>query len=126
MSVLTKEQISHMADRFCGWPIPENWQPDGGVSYERFGNKGTEREFRRATSGTNLFSKQQAEEMISYMLEGITPSPSLKLVVEALEKYAGSYRTIIVTADHNLEFYEIRDAEKFAKEALNKIREMEK
>ena len=71
MTTLTDEQISYMADRFCGWPIPENWQPDGGVGYERFGNKGTPREFKRDTSGTNLFSKQQAEEMIRYMLDGL-------------------------------------------------------
>lgn len=68
---LTEDQISHMADRFCGWPLPEGFNPDGGVSYERFGNKGTAREFRHDTSGTNLFSKQQAEEMIRYMIEGL-------------------------------------------------------
>ena len=71
---LTKEQINHMADRFCAWPLPENFNPDGGVSYERFGNKGTAREFRRDTSGTNLFSHEQAKEMICYMLEGLPQS----------------------------------------------------
>ncbi len=69
--MLTDEQISHMADRFCGWPIPKNWNPDGGISYEPFGNKGTPREYKRDTSGTNLFSKQQAEEMIRYMIDGM-------------------------------------------------------
>lgn len=68
MTILSDEQINHMADRFCGWPLPEGFNPDGGVSYERFGNKGTAREFRRDTSGTNLLSKQQAEEMIRYMI----------------------------------------------------------
>jgi hypothetical protein len=83
--MLTDEQISHMADRFCGWPIPENWNPDGGVSYERFGNKGTPREFKRDTSGTNLFSHEQAKEMIRYMIVGMQSTRKPDDVAEAVE-----------------------------------------
>ncbi len=73
MIILTDEMINYMADRFCGWPLPDGFNPDGGVSYERFGNKGTDREFRRDTTGTNLLSHEQAKEMIRYMVEGFKP-----------------------------------------------------
>ena len=68
---LTEEQINHMADRFCGWPLPEGFNPDGGITFEPLGNKGTEREFKREPSGTNIMSHQQAKEMIRYMIEGL-------------------------------------------------------
>ena len=70
--VLTEAQISHMADRFCAWPLPDPWYPDGGITFEPLMNKGTPREMKRDPSGTNLFSKQQAEEMIRYMIEGLS------------------------------------------------------
>ena len=31
---MTDEQIKHMANRFLGWPIPENFNPDGGISFD--------------------------------------------------------------------------------------------
>lgn len=44
---LTDVQIKHMVDRFLAWRLPENFNPDGGISFERVGNKGTKYEYER-------------------------------------------------------------------------------
>jgi hypothetical protein len=54
---MTEEQIKHMADRFLGWALPPDFQPDNGISY-------TPTQHSMATetmpSGTNLFCSGQA------------------------------------------------------------------
>lgn len=69
---MTEDQIKHMVNRFLNWKLPENFNPDGGVSFERFGNKGTPHQYRRESSGTNLFDATQADAMVRYMIEGMT------------------------------------------------------
>lgn len=70
---MTDEQIKHMAERFLGWKLPENFNPDGGIIFEGWiGNKGIEgREYRRDISGTNLFDYTQAVEMVRHMVKGL-------------------------------------------------------
>ena len=68
---MTENQIKHMVQRFLGWQLPENFAPDGGVSFERFGNKGTPHEYKREPSGTNLLDAVQAEAMVRHMVAGI-------------------------------------------------------
>lgn len=68
---MTDEQIKHMVERFLSWKLPENFNPDGGVSFERFGNKGTPHQFRRESSGTNLLDATQADAMVRHMIEGM-------------------------------------------------------
>jgi hypothetical protein len=68
---MTNEQIKHMVDRFLGWKLPENFNPDGGLYFEPYGNLGTPREYRREPVGTNLFDATQAEAMVRYMLNGL-------------------------------------------------------
>lgn len=70
---MTEDQIKHMANRFLGWPIPENFNPDGGVNFDGWiGNKGIEgMEYRRQVQGTNLFDAIQAEAMVRHMIEGL-------------------------------------------------------
>jgi hypothetical protein len=68
---MTEAQIKHMVDRFLGWKLPENWSPDGGVSFTRFGNAGTPHQYENLPSGTNLFDAQQADAMVRYMLEDL-------------------------------------------------------
>lgn len=36
---MTNEQIKYMVDRFLQWKLPENWKPDGGISFEKFGKE---------------------------------------------------------------------------------------
>lgn len=68
---MTDEQIKYMVDRFLQWRLPTPWCPDGGISFERFGNEGTAHQYERRPVGTNLFDATQAEAMVRHMLEGL-------------------------------------------------------
>jgi hypothetical protein len=60
--------VNTLVDRFLRWKLPENFNPDGGISFEPYGNPGTPQEYRRSPSGTNLFDAPQAEAMIRHIL----------------------------------------------------------
>lgn len=66
---MTEAQIKHMVDRFLNWRLPENFNPDGGISFQRFGNEGTAHQYRREPSGTNLLDATQTAAMVRYMTE---------------------------------------------------------
>lgn len=70
---MTEDQIKHMVTRFLAWPLPDNFSPDGGVSFDPVGNKGTAHEYQHHPSGTNLLDHTQAETMIRYLLDGLPP-----------------------------------------------------
>jgi hypothetical protein len=65
------DQIKHMVNRFLGWQLPENFNPDGGVSFKKVFNENTPHPMKHEPTGTNLFDAVQAEEMVRYMVEGI-------------------------------------------------------
>lgn len=70
--LLTDEQINHMRDRFLGWKLPENFNPDGGIKFDADGAKKLNpSNARYEPSGTNVFDAQQVEAMIRFMLEGL-------------------------------------------------------
>lgn len=74
--MLTEEQIKYMRDRFLGWRLPENFNPDGGIKFDADGAKKLNpNNHRYEPSGTNLFDAEQAEKMIRYMLEGLPALP---------------------------------------------------
>lgn len=62
---LTKAQIEHMVQKFLAWKLPENFAPDGGISFQRS---------RDLPTGTNLFAYVQARDMVLAMLAGL-PAP---------------------------------------------------
>lgn len=68
---MTPKQIKHMADRFLGWKLPENFSPDGGISFKRVFNEGTPHEFKSEPSGTNLLDAEQAEALVRHITEGL-------------------------------------------------------
>ena len=71
---MTDEQIKHMAERFLGWKLPENFNPDGGIRFTPLANAGMgqyEYRYRRQPTGTNLFDFTQAVEMVRHMVEGL-------------------------------------------------------
>jgi hypothetical protein len=68
---MTEAQIKHMVNRFLGWKLPENFNPDGGIAFDPVINLGTEHQSRLAPVGTNLFDATQAEAMVRHMLEGL-------------------------------------------------------
>lgn len=65
--------VKHMVNRFLGWKMPDNFSPDGGISFEKVGNAGTVNEYRHQPSGTNLLDATQATAMVEHMFEGISP-----------------------------------------------------
>ena len=64
---MNEEQIKHMTNRFLGWNLPKDFNPDGGISYKSpYGDPSI-----FTPSGTNLFHVGQAEEMVRYLIEGL-------------------------------------------------------
>lgn len=73
---MTDEQIKHMAERFLGWNLPDDFNPDAGISFEPEFNveymaKLGKPPCRHKPSGTNLFDYRQAKAMVEYMLGGL-------------------------------------------------------
>ena len=70
-------QITHMVDRFLSWKLPENFNPDGGISFQRMFNENTPWPRKAEPVGTNLFDAQQAEAMVRHMLEGLPAAEAI-------------------------------------------------
>lgn len=68
---MTDAQIEQMVTRFLQWRLPENFNPDGGVSFKRFGNEGTPHQYENKPVGTNLLDATQAEAMVRHMIDGL-------------------------------------------------------
>ena len=68
---MSEAQIKYMVDRFLGWKLPEDFSPDGGVSFKRTFNEGTAHPMRHEPSGTNLFDSRQADAMVRYLIDGM-------------------------------------------------------
>ncbi len=66
---MTEEQIKHMVDRFLGWRLPDDFNPDAGVSYQR-PNYAHAPRLDDMPTGTNLLDARQAEAMVRHMVEG--------------------------------------------------------
>lgn len=48
------------------WKLPDDFSPDCGISFQKHPTND-----RIYPIGTNLFTAQQAEEMVKFMLEGL-------------------------------------------------------
>ena len=68
---LTDEQIKYMTQRFLNWRLPEHFNPDCGISFTTDYNVNTPYPAKHEPVGTNLFSADQAEQMIRHMAEGM-------------------------------------------------------
>ena len=76
---MTDDQIKHMVNRFLTWKLPENFNPDGGVSFKPTFNDspaamkmlGLTEPMRHSPTGTNLLCYEQAKGMVAHMLEGL-------------------------------------------------------
>ena len=74
---VTETQIKHMVDRFLGWSLPENFRPDGGVSFKRLENHYHHPEaspFYPMPTGTNLLDATQTDALVRYMIDGMPDS----------------------------------------------------
>lgn len=63
-------QIKRMVERFLSWRLPENFDPDGGISFTPTFNEQTAHPMRHEPLGTNLLDYTQAEAMVRHILEG--------------------------------------------------------
>lgn len=69
----TDAQIKHMVDRFLGWRLPENFNPDCGIHFDADeAVKLNPINVRYEPVGTNLFDYTQAEAMVRHMVEDMT------------------------------------------------------
>lgn len=67
---MTDAQIKHMVERFLSWKLPENFAPDGGVTFTKMYNeKSPFGPMRHEPVGTNLFDYTQADAMVRHMLD---------------------------------------------------------
>lgn len=68
---MTDEQIKHMTEQFLRWKLPESFNPDGGITFDREyqGVGGTR--YKREPVGTNLLDATQARAMVLHMLDGL-------------------------------------------------------
>lgn len=66
--------IKHMVQRFLGWKLPEDFRPDGGVTFKAEFNKHTAHPMRHQPTGTNLLDARQAEAMVRHIVAGLWPS----------------------------------------------------
>ena len=87
---MTEDQIKHMVDRFLSWKLPEDFNPDAGISFDPTFNKHLPVPPRHDPIGTNLFSATQAEVMVRHMIEGMPiesalSSPSRGCDLETVE-----------------------------------------
>lgn len=58
-----------MVNRFLTWKLPEDFQPDSGVLFNRTMANGKPRPAAWWPIGTNLFTADQAREMLEYVLQ---------------------------------------------------------
>lgn len=60
--------IKRMVDRFLGWPLPIDFSPDNGISFDPTYNKHMVPPPMRNPVGTNLFTADQATAMVRHLL----------------------------------------------------------
>jgi hypothetical protein len=68
-----------ITSRFLQWKLPENFNPDGGITFERDYNQNTPWPAKHEPVGTNLFTFEQAKAMFEYVLAGVEPAPASAL-----------------------------------------------
>lgn len=66
------QQVKHMVERFLRWRLPENFNPDCGITFKAIYNEHSPFGPSKAEPvGTNLFDYIQAEAMVRHMLAGL-------------------------------------------------------
>lgn len=78
-AIVSDEQIKYMASRFLQWRLPENFNPDGGISFKKTYNEHAPwGPMKHEPVGTNLLDATQAEEMVRYITAELPPvNPTL-------------------------------------------------
>lgn len=68
---MNDDQVKYMVNRFLGWRLPENFRPDGGITFKADYNEGTAYPMKHQPVGTNLLDAVQAECMVRYLIDGM-------------------------------------------------------
>ncbi len=72
---LSSNQIKHMVERFLQWRLPENFNPDAGISFKPLYNEQAPwGPSKHEPVGTNLFDYAQTEEMVKFILKDLPVS----------------------------------------------------
>lgn len=69
---LEVKDIDRMVDRFLGWELPEDFSPDGGISYTPLYLTTGQ---RMKLVGTDLFTASQARRMVEYIVSAPESRP---------------------------------------------------
>lgn len=86
---MTDEQIKHMVNRFLMWRLPEHFRPDCGIHFDADAAiKLNPRNSRYEPVGTNLFTADQATEMVRFMVDTLTTD--LSAAREEIERLRGA------------------------------------
>lgn len=76
---MNEKQIRHMVDRFLAWNLPQNFNPDGGVSFDGGVSVAPRGSW---PTGTNLFDATQSEAMVRHMVEGLPADEMSRLLAD--------------------------------------------
>jgi hypothetical protein len=79
---VSRETLKAAVNRFLGWRLPHNFQPDCGISFTPVDHPNS------WPTGTNLLSAEQAKEMFEYALKPVEAPPrtdGLEALVRELE-----------------------------------------
>ena len=109
------EQIKYMVSRFLSWRLPENFNPDGGISFKRMRNEQTSFPAKNEPVGTNLLDATQAEEMIRYLIDDL-PAPHASGAAPQLPP--------LTVSDSSLSGQSIQVTAALAAPATGKLREL--
>ena len=85
---MSDEQIKYMRDRFLGWTLPYDLNPDGGISYKR--SESAIKYNHPGPAGTNFLNAEQAEAMVRYMIDGMhvaAPQLTRQQALAAVNRY---------------------------------------
>jgi hypothetical protein len=75
---MTDEQIKYMVNRFLCWRLPEHFNPDCGISFQKTHSEtGPFGPQKYEPVGTNLFDAGQADAMVRHMIEGMPAAQAL-------------------------------------------------
>jgi hypothetical protein len=88
---MTEEQIKHLVDRFLGWRLPRNFNPDAGIRYSQPIPMSDNEPPREMPSGTNLFDATQANEMVRHMIAGMPEGASPETFAWLIEAPGQNY-----------------------------------
>ena len=65
------DALKTMAERFLAWKLPDDFNPDGGISFTPLSNVGTPFEYKHQPTGTNLLNYTQAIGMLTHITRGL-------------------------------------------------------